>query len=73
MFLLSCRSDKSYRLMDVHMTIMHNALEREIEDWKALFTRADERLRLVSVRTPEGSAQSIMVLELADDAAGAQV
>ncbi len=52
--------------MDMEMMLTYNAIERDLEGWKALFAKADKRLKLQSVTTPPGSAQSIMELVLSD-------
>ena len=48
------------------MMLVYNAVERDLEGWKALYAKADERLKLKSVVTPSGSAQSVMELVLSD-------
>lgn len=52
------------RTMDMEMMLTYNAVERDLEGWKDLFAKADERLGLRSVSTPPGSAHSIMELTL---------
>ena len=52
--------------MDLEMMTNFNASERELEDWKKLFSRADPRLVLQSVATPSGSVMSVMELVLED-------
>jgi hypothetical protein len=53
--------------MDLEMMMCYNAVERDLEGWNALFGKADRRLRLQSVVTPPGSAQSVMELALLDE------
>ena len=48
------------------MMLSFNAVERDLEGWKVLCAKADKRLKLQSVVTPPGSAQSIMELVLSD-------
>ena len=52
--------------MDMEMMVTYNAVERDLQGWKALFAKADHRLKLQKVVTPAGSAQSIMELVLSD-------
>jgi hypothetical protein len=47
--------EKMMRTLDVFMQVTVNAREREPDDWKDLFTRADERYKLKSVWMPEKS------------------
>ena len=53
--------------MDIEMMVMLNALERDLEGWKALCPKADKRLKLQSVVTPPGSSLSIMELVLGEE------
>ena len=46
--------------MDMEMMICYNAVERDLDGWKGLLAKADERLKLQRVVTPPGSAQSVM-------------
>ena len=48
------------RIMDMEMMICYNAVERDVDGWKGLLAKADERLKLQRVVTPPGSAQSVM-------------
>ena len=50
--------------MDMEMMFTFNAVERDEESWKLLFTKADPRLVLKSTSMPSGSAQSIMEVVL---------
>ena len=52
------------RIMDMEMMLCHNAVERDLEGWKELLARTDKSLKMQSVVTPLGSAQSIMELVL---------
>lgn len=52
------------RIMDMEMMLTYNAIERDLEGWKALFAMTDERLKLQRVITPPGSAHSVMELAL---------
>jgi hypothetical protein len=52
------------RIMDMEMMLCYNAVERDLEGWKELFARTDKRLKMKSVVTPPGSAQSIMEIVL---------
>lgn len=52
------------RAMDIEMMSYLNAVERDIKGWKALFAKADNRLKLQQVVTPPSSAQSIMELAI---------
>ncbi len=42
------------------MKITFNAKNRSTRDWHNLFAKADERFRIVSIRTPPSSALSII-------------
>jgi len=48
----------------MEMMITYNAVERDLEGWKALFAKADKRLKLQRITTPRGSAHSLMELVL---------
>lgn len=48
----------------MEMMLCYNAVERDIEGWKALFAKADNRLKLQNMVTPPGSSQSVMELVL---------
>ena len=41
-----------------------NAKERDIDDWNALFTGADPRLRIRNVVKPPGSVNSVIEVVL---------
>lgn len=48
--------------MDVTMLEIGNAKERDVEDWKTLFSQADERFAFTGVTTPSGSSLAIIEL-----------
>lgn len=52
--------EAALRQKDLTMRQVLNAKEREVEDWHALIRKVDERLRIVAIRRPEGSQQSII-------------
>ncbi|OCL03487.1 S-adenosyl-L-methionine-dependent methyltransferase [Glonium stellatum] len=56
--------ERIIRIMDMEMMTTFNAKERELEDWKALFTRVDQRLKLRNVKKPVGSVNSVMEVVL---------
>jgi len=45
------------------MKEMFNSKESNIEDWEALLKRADEHLKIVEVKRPEGSTLQIIDVE----------
>lgn len=49
--------------MDLTMLELQNARERELQDWKDLFTLADERFKFVGVVMPPGSNLAIITAE----------
>ena len=53
-------ADNTGRVMDLEMMTNFNAKEREIDDWRSLFSRADPRLKIVKVTKPPGSVNSII-------------
>lgn len=53
-------ADKNNRVMDLEMLTNFNSKERDIEDWRSLFTKADPRLKLRKVTKPPGSVNSIV-------------
>ncbi|KAK2614108.1 hypothetical protein N8I77_000963 [Diaporthe amygdali] len=66
---VSAHDEYSMRFLDIQMLIMLNAKEREMVDWEALLRRASEGreegvLRVTGQRRPEGSAHSLIVVEL---------
>jgi hypothetical protein len=48
--------------MDLIMMTHFNGFEREIDDWKALFAQADQRLKIKGIAQPSGSTNSIIEL-----------
>ena len=54
--------EKVMRNLDMIMMTLLNAHEREIEEWEALFAKADKRLKLKNVVQPPGSVLSSMEL-----------
>lgn len=51
------------RGFDLVMTTIQNAKERDIDDWTALFARADQRFAIVKVVEPPGSGLALLVVE----------
>ena len=56
--------ERIVRARDLTMLQAFNSKERDLDDWKGLFTAADPTLRLVEVFQPVGSAMSILELAL---------
>jgi hypothetical protein len=52
--------DRSVRAFDLVMKACFNANRRDINDWKALLKKADERFVLQEVKRPEGSQLQII-------------
>lgn len=50
-------------VMDLEMTNF-NAKERDIDDWNAIFTRVNPRLKIRNVFKPPGSVNSIIEVAL---------
>jgi hypothetical protein len=50
--------------MDLQMMVALSAKERTKADWEALLRTADQRLRIVSVRQPTGSADAVIEVVL---------
>ena len=46
--------------MDLIMMTHFNGFEREIDEWKALVTQADERFKIKSITKPTGSTNSLI-------------
>ncbi|KAF2087434.1 S-adenosyl-L-methionine-dependent methyltransferase [Saccharata proteae CBS 121410] len=55
-------TEKTMRFMDIQMMLHMAAAERELSDWETLFQQTDPRLELKNVKTPAGSALSVMEL-----------
>ena len=56
--------ERIVRARDLTMLQAFNSKERELDDWKELFSAADSTLHLVDVVQPVGSAMSILELAL---------
>lgn len=65
--ILKPADERRMRIRDLQMMVMHNALERDEGEWRRLLAETDERLRLVAIRTPPGSALSIIEVVLDDE------
>ncbi|KIW93077.1 uncharacterized protein Z519_05682 [Cladophialophora bantiana CBS 173.52] len=52
--------ERQIRVMDLEMMTNFNAKERELDDWRSLFSRADPRLKIANVIKPPGSVNSII-------------
>jgi hypothetical protein len=55
--------ERSMRTMDLFMQVTVNAREREADDWRVLFERADERYKFEKIWKPEGSRMWFMEAE----------
>jgi predicted secreted hydrolase len=44
--------------MDLEMMTNFNAKERDLDDWRSLFTRSDPKLMMVKVSRPSGRVNS---------------
>ncbi|KAF3931385.1 O-demethylpuromycin-O-methyltransferase [Dactylella cylindrospora] len=55
-----CMHNWSDKTLDVVMLMCLNALEREVADWKRLFTEADPRFRFDGVKQPPGCLMYIV-------------
>lgn len=49
------------RSFDLVMSSIQNARERELDDWKGLFAKADSRFHFQGVTSPPGSNHSLLV------------
>ncbi len=58
--------ERRMRIRDMQMMVMHNALERDEDEWRRLLAETDSRLRLVKIRKPAGSALSLLEVVLDD-------
>jgi hypothetical protein len=64
---LSNGQEMMLRAFDVSMFIQLNSRERAPEDWQALFTSVDPRLRIVSVKPPPpGVSYALVEVELVE-------
>ncbi|KAL8856172.1 MAG: hypothetical protein Q9178_007210 [Gyalolechia marmorata] len=61
---VSKHQEQAYRSLDLTMWATHNAKERDLEDWKALFRTADRRYEITSVIKPRDSRLSIIEAKL---------
>ncbi|KIX06362.1 uncharacterized protein Z518_04338 [Rhinocladiella mackenziei CBS 650.93] len=52
--------ERLIRVMDLEMMTNFNAKERDLDDWRNLFVKADPRLKVVKVVKPPGSVNSII-------------
>ncbi|KAI0870016.1 O-methyltransferase-domain-containing protein [Hypoxylon argillaceum] len=53
-------AERVLRSRDVGMMQLFNSLERDLEEWKAVFEAADSRLRINAINTPVGSFMSVI-------------
>jgi hypothetical protein len=60
---LSPYQDRSVRAFDLVMKACFNAKERDMNDWRALLSKADERFVMKEVKRPEGSQLQIIDVE----------
>ncbi|KAF2219181.1 O-methyltransferase [Elsinoe ampelina] len=56
--------ERMVRTADLQMGLLFNARERDLDEWKALFHRADVGLETLNVVQPKGSQMGIMELQL---------
>jgi hypothetical protein len=52
-----------HRAIDLAMTQIQNSRERELDDWRNLFTLADDRFEFQEAKRPDGSNLWIMTVE----------
>ncbi|KXT03533.1 hypothetical protein AC578_1612 [Pseudocercospora eumusae] len=64
--LLPPSEDRIIRIMDLEMMTDFNSGEREKNQWEALYTAADPRLKLKNIVKPAGSVNSVMEVVLED-------
>lgn len=57
-------TERQLRTRDLAMLQIHNSGERNVEDWEAIYKKADSRIRMKSVHLPFGSQMSVMELVL---------
>nr|WNS47941.1 FunK [Talaromyces coalescens] len=57
-------TERQLRTRDLAMLQIHNSGERNVEDWEAIYKKADPRIRMKSVHLPFGSQMSVMELVL---------
>jgi 6-hydroxytryprostatin B O-methyltransferase len=58
--------ERGARAADLQMGLLFNAKERDIEQWKELFSAADPRLEIRSVTSPPRSLMSIIEVGFAE-------
>ena len=56
--------ERRMRMRDIQMMVMHNALERDEDEWRRLLAETDLRLKLVKILKPAGSALSLLEVVL---------
>ncbi|KAJ5618274.1 hypothetical protein N7528_006917 [Penicillium herquei] len=56
--------ERFLRMRDLTMLQVFNSQERDVEDWKKIFTRVDSRLTVKQIIQPAGSVMSIIELAL---------
>lgn len=61
---LPASKERLLRVRDLNMLQVFNHPERSLQDWKAIFSRVDERLEVNRVEHPAGSVLSIVELGL---------
>ncbi|THC88441.1 hypothetical protein EYZ11_012113 [Aspergillus tanneri] len=55
--------EKELRIMNLSMMSVFNARERDADEWRDLFHRADPRFRFVGIRQPQGSHLALIEVE----------
>ena len=58
--------ERFFRLYDINMMVLFNAMERDLAAWEDIFQRADRRLKVKAVSRPLGSSYSLIDVVLAD-------
>lgn len=58
-------TEKIIHALDMQMMVQFGSKERTLEDWTALFELVNPPLRIVGMKTPAGSADTLMELKLA--------
>lgn len=61
--------ERIVRVRDLTMSQAFNSKERDLDDWKDLLAVADQRLQIVHVNQPFGSAMSVLEIVLDTTAA----
>lgn len=57
---ISKYQEKAFRSFDLSMWAFHNAKERSLDDWRALFEHADSNFKIVNVNKPRDFRLSIV-------------